>query len=213
MKKILIINASARTAESKSRGLTETFANLWNSTHGEASVKFRDLSTSEIPFVDESWIRASSKKKQERNDAENQALKHSDFYIQELKEADYIVLGSPMYNWSVPAVLKAYIDQIIRINETWRINPDDPENPYLGLLENKTVFLLLTRGGTGYEKGEPNEHMNFQSTYLEEVLRLIGISNIHTVAISGESMHRENLAENTALANKSIQSLIEKQTL
>lgn len=213
MKKILIITASARTAQSKSRALTETFVNLWNEIQGEAVFKFRDLSNSDIPFVNESWIQAASKKKEVRDEIDNQALKLSNFYIQELKEADCIVLGTPMYNWSIPAVLKGYIDQIIRINETWKFDSDNTENPYLGLLENKTIFLLLTRGGIGYEKGEPNAHMNFQSAYLQEVFKLIGIDNIHTIAVNGESGDQEAFAKSLETAHKTIKSLIEKEVL
>jgi FMN-dependent NADH-azoreductase len=60
------------------------------------------------------------------------------------------------------------------------------QNPYIGLLENKTLFLLLSRGAQGYEKGEYNEHMNFQSDYLKTVFNIMGISNIHVIAINGD---------------------------
>jgi FMN-dependent NADH-azoreductase len=83
-----------------------------------------------------------------------------------------------MYNWSIPSALKAYIDQILRVNETWKFNPANMQNPYIGLLENKTLFLLLSRGAQGYKKGEYNEHMDFQSTYLKTVFNIIEISNI-----------------------------------
>lgn len=208
MKKILIINASARRSESKSRELTEVFIKQWKTINGEAVFSFRDLTISEVPYVTESWIEAASKKKDKRSEAENIALKVSDLYIKELKEADIIVLGSPMYNWSVPAILKAYIDQIVRVNETWKFNHDHPTNPYKGLLERKTLFLLLTCGGTGYGKGESNAHMNFQNTYLELVFQLIGIHNIHTVAIDGVSVDPEKLCQRVETAHQTIKNLI-----
>ncbi|MNQ17413.1 FMN-dependent NADH-azoreductase 1 [compost metagenome] len=208
MKKILVINASARSSESKSRELTEVFIKQWKMINGEADINFRDLTISEVPFVTESWIEAASKKKEQRSEADNSALKISDVYIKELKNADIIVLGSPMYNWSVPAILKAYIDQIVRVNETWKFNHDHPTNPYKGLLEHKTLFLLLARGGTGYGKGESNEHMNFQNTYLELVFQLIGIHNIHTVAIDGVSVDPEKLCQRVETAHKTIKKII-----
>ncbi|MDW8848953.1 NAD(P)H-dependent oxidoreductase [Flavobacterium sp. MMLR14_040] len=208
MKKILVINASARSSESKSRELTEVFVKQWKTINGEADISFRDLTISEVPYITESWIEAAAKKKEERSEADNNALKVSDVYIKELKDADIIVLGSPMYNWSVPGILKAYIDQIVRVNETWKFNHDHPTNPYKGLLEHKTLFLLLARGGTGYGKGEPNEHMNFQNTYLELVFQLIGIQNIHTVAIDGVSVDPEKLYQRIENAYQSIKNLI-----
>lgn len=208
MKKILVINASARSSKSKSRKLTEVFIKQWKMINGEAVFTFRDLAISEIPFVTESWIEASSKKKDQRNEHDNDILKISDVYIEEVKSADIIVLGSPMYNWSIPATLKAYLDQIIRVNETWKINPDDSANPYSGLLEDKILFLFLTRGGIGYVKGEPNEHMNFQSTYLDAVFKLMGIHNIHTVKIDGVSVDTEKLLQNVENAHENIRNLI-----
>lgn len=208
MQKILVINASARGSKSKSRELTEVFIKQWKMINGEAVFNFRDLVISEIPFVTESWIEASSKKKDQRNENDNSILKISDIYIEEVKNADIIVLGSPMYNWSVPGTLKAYLDQIIRINETWKINPENPENPYNGLLGDKILFLFLTRGGTGYEKGEPHEHMNFQSTYLEAVFKLMGIHNIYTVTIDGVSLDTEKLRQNVEDAHQNIRNLI-----
>ncbi|WP_157813360.1 NAD(P)H-dependent oxidoreductase [Flavobacterium sp. 5] len=81
-----------------------------------------------------------------------------------------------------------YIDQIVRVNKTWVLNPNDNLNPYIGQLKNKTLFLLLSRGGVGYEKGEYNEHMNFQSPYLKTVFNIMGITDIHEVAIEGEAL-------------------------
>lgn len=208
MKKILVINASARSSKSKSRELTEVFIKQWKITNGEAVFTFRDLAISEIPFVNESWIEASSKKKNQRNEHDNNILKISDLYIEEVKSADIIVLGSPMYNWSIPGTLKAYLDQIIRVNETWKINTDDSKKPYSGLLEDKILFLFLTRGGTGYGKGEPNEHMNFQSTYLDVVFKLMGIHNIHTVRIDGVSLDTQKLVQNVENAHENIRNLI-----
>lgn len=208
MKKILVINASAKSSKSKSRELTEVFIKQWKMINGESLFSFRDLAISEIPFVTESWIEASSKKKDQRSEHDNDVLKISDVYIEEVKSADIIVLGSPMYNWSIPGILKAYLDQIIRVNETWKINNKDSRNPYSGLLEDKILFLFLTRGGTGYEKGEPNEHMNFQSTYLDAVFKLMGIHNIHTVTIDGVSLDTEKLRQNVENAHENIRNLI-----
>jgi FMN-dependent NADH-azoreductase len=211
MKKLLVINSSPRSSKSKSRELTEVFLNHWKNLNKNTGITLRDLSLSDVPFVTEEWIEAGSKRKENRSKEENEVLKISDSYIAELKEADIIVLSSPMYNWSIPAVLKAYIDQIVRINETWKINRDHPDHPYIGLLENKTVVLLLSRGGTQYEKDEANEYMNFQSTYLKTIFKVIGISNIHMITVNGESMDQEKLKITLELSHKAVKDLIESE--
>lgn len=85
------------------------------------------------------------------------------------------------------------------------------QNPYIGLLENKTLFLLLSRGAQGYEKGEYNEHMNFQSNYLKTVFNIIGISNIHVIAINGESFAPEDFKKSIDTSHQNIKDLIEME--
>jgi len=114
-----------------------------------------------------------------------------------------------MYNWSIPSTLKAYIDQILRVNETFRINPGNVQNPYMGMLKNKTLVLLLSRGDQGYEKGEYNEHMDFQSTYLKTVFSIIGVSDIHIIATSGKSSGAEEFKKSTDTSHQKIRDLIE----
>ncbi|MEZ2334693.1 FMN-dependent NADH-azoreductase [Mucilaginibacter sp. RCC_168] len=210
MKKILILNASARTVLSKSRMLTSAFAEDWTARFGNDQITHRDLSLHNIPYVDENWVTAAAKPKAIRTPEEMAVLALSDELITELKAADIIVLGSPMYNWSVPGVLKGYIDQIVRVNETWRINREDPANPYTGLLENKTLLLLLSRGGTGYEPGQANAHMNFQSTYLKTVFQVMGVNDIRMVAIDGESQDPGRLKTTISEAIQKVNELVKE---
>lgn len=193
MKKILVINCSAKKENSYSRGLTEVFTNIWTNTHREEIITFRELGNVDIPHITDQWISAAFKPKAARSEKEIESLKLSDSYIAELQHADIILLATPMYNWSIPSCLKAYIDQIVRINETWKINSADYNNPYIGLLKNKTVYLLLARGAQGYEKGECNEHLNYQSTYLKTVFNIIGVNNIHTITIERPINNEEEL--------------------
>lgn len=211
MKKVLVINSSARSLNSQSRKLTEIFVSHWESIHSNPVIKFRELGNADVPHISQNWIAAAFKPKNTRSEEEKEALKTSDMYISELREADIIVIGSPMYNWSIPSSLKAYIDQVLRVNETWKINPDDKQNPYMGLLENKTLFLFLTRGAQGYEKGEYNEHMNFQSNYLKTVFNIIGITNIHVVAVNGAAFDGEKFRESIEASHQNISELIEME--
>ena len=191
MKKVLVVNSSARAHHSESRKLTEVFIEYWKSIHINPVIRFRELGNTDVPHVNENWIAAAFKPEARRSEEDREALKISDAYISELREADVIVVGSPMYNWSIPSSHKAYIDQVLRVNETFKVDRTNTHNPYVGLLENKTLFLLLSRGDDGYEKGEYNEHMNFQSTYLKTVFNIMGISNIHVFTTNGKPSDAE----------------------
>ncbi|WP_206106663.1 NAD(P)H-dependent oxidoreductase [Ilyomonas limi] len=116
-----------------------------------------------------------------------------------------------MYNWSIPSTLKAYIDQILRVNETFKPDRANIQHPYVGLLEDKVLFLLLSRGSQGYEKGEYNERINFQSTYLKMVFNVIGISNIHVISVNGTSLDPENLKISMDTAQQNIRALIDTE--
>jgi len=209
MKKVLVINSSARTLHSHSRKLTDVFVGHWRSIHAGATINFRELGNADVPHVNENWIAAAFKPESTRSAEEIEALKTSDAYITELKKADVIVIGVPMYNWSIPSSLKAYIDQIMRVNETFRVDPTDMRHPYVGLLENKTLILLLSRGDEAYEQGEYNAHMNFQSSYLKTVFNIIGIGNIHVISISGTSLDRVKLQKSIEASRQDIRELIE----
>jgi FMN-dependent NADH-azoreductase len=206
---VLIINSSARSINSQSRKLTELFAEHWKSIHLNASISYCELGNTDVPHINQAWITAAFKPKATRSAADIERLKTSDLYISELRQADVIVLGAPMYNWSIPSTLKAYIDQILRVNETFSIDRTNIQNPYIGLLTHKTVVLMLSRGEQGYEKGEYNESMNFQSTYLKTVFTIIGISHVHVIAINGVSSDPDTLKKSVDTAHQTIRDLIE----
>lgn len=211
MKKVLVINSSARGLKSQSRKLTEVFVDHWTSIYGEPIITHRELGNTDVPHINEEWISAAFKPGEERTEGEREVLKKSDAYIAELWAADVIVIGAPMYNWSVPSSLKAYIDQVLRVNETWKLNPNNIQNPYIGLLENKTLFLLLSRGAQGYEKGEYNEHMNYQSNYLKTVFNIIGISDIHVIAINGSAFDPDKFEKSVEIAHQTIKGVLERE--
>lgn len=206
---VLVINSSARTTGSQSRKLAETFINHWKKNHINSKIQLRELGNKIIPHITEEWIRAAFKPLENRTLDDFNSLEISDEYIKELKDADIIVIASPMYNWSIPSCLKAYIDQVVRVNETWRYNPDNIQNPYIGLLENKAVVLLLTRGSQGYEKGGYNEHIDFQTNYLKKVFNVIGIADIHVINMDGEANNKEDYKLNIKIAHQKIIDLIE----
>jgi FMN-dependent NADH-azoreductase len=211
MKKIVIITASARTQVSHSRNLSETFIEYWKKSNLNHTVTFRELGNTNIQHVNENWLIATSKAETERNRKDQEILKFSNTCIEELKNSDVIVIATPMYNWSIPSTLKAYIDQVMRINETFTVQYENGKQVYSGLLKGKSLFLLLSRGGMEYEKGENNAHMNFQNTYLRIIFGIMGITNIHEIIIDGTSQNNDTLHTAINTAQIKIQKLIEQE--
>ena len=191
MRNLLIINASPRGERSVTRSLTKLFADNWIAVNPDDVIHNREVGQEPIPHINELWISAAFKPAELRNEDEINVLKISDKYIAEIKAADVIVLGAPMYNWSIPSVLKAYLDQVIRANETVSMRPEEPENPYRGLLKNKKVCLIFSRGNAGYEKGEYYAHMNFQADYLRTVFNIMGLTDIQEIALNGSAFDQE----------------------
>jgi FMN-dependent NADH-azoreductase len=211
MKKVLVINASARGPRSQSRKLTEIFVDHWKSICTNAQITYRELGSTEVPHVNEDWIAAAFKPEETRSETEKESLKLSDTYIAELLDADIIVLASPMYNWSIPSALKAYIDQIVRVNKTFLFDAANMQYPYSGLLKNKVLFLLLSRGDQGYEKGGYNEHMNFQDPYLRTVFNVMGIEEIRTIAINGISYGPTKTQKPIESSHKELKEMIDHE--
>lgn len=193
MSKILVINASARKERSISRSLTDVFVKNWKEKYPEDSIMYREIGQENIPHVTEKWIAAAFKPAELRVSEDENALMISNELIAELKDSDVIVLGTPMYNWSVPSSLKAYIDQVLRVNETVSVRKDNPQDPYIGLLNNKKAYLLMVRGNIGYDAGEFYEHMDFQTNYLKTVFRIMGIEDTKHIAINGVDFEKRSL--------------------
>lgn len=191
MNKVLIINASVRKERSHSRKLTELFVENWKAKHPNDTFTYREVGLSAIPPVDEAWIASAFVKPEERTAENQKGVGLSNELVNEVKTHDIYVIGTPMYNWSIPSSLKAYLDQIMRINETWKFRSGKPDGDYVGLLENKKLFILSSRGDTGYGENEPNEHMNFQTTYLKFIFGIMGVKDVTVISLDNEEFGGE----------------------
>jgi len=172
---ILHLDSSPRGERSHSRQLTRAFVQELQSTHTGSTVIYRDLGHNPPPHVDEPWIAAHYSDPSTHGPDQQAALKLSEEMIAELFAADLIVVGVPMYNFSIPSTLKAYIDQIVRRGRTFAFPS------YEGLVTGKKMFLLQARGSGGYSPGEPMAQTNHQDTYLRAIFGLIGIKDITVV--------------------------------
>ena len=191
MKKVLVINASVRTERSYSRELVRLFVENHKSKHPQDIFTYREVGTETIPNIDEPWIAGAFVKPADRTVANQKALLLSNELVNELKEHDIYVIATPMYNWSIPSGLKAYIDQVMRIHETWKFRSGVPDGDYVGLLENKQLFILSSRGDTGYGADEKNEHMNFQTTYLKFIFGMMGVTDTTIFSLDNEEFGGE----------------------
>ncbi|MEM7547728.1 MAG: NAD(P)H-dependent oxidoreductase [Pseudomonadota bacterium] len=169
---VLRVDASMRRADSTSRLLTDKLVAQLAPAH----VQTRDLADG-IELIDEAWINANFTDAAERSDAQKTRLAGSDALVEELKSADTIVIGLPIYNFGVPAALKAWIDQIARARLTFRYGDNGP----VGLLNGKTAYLVVASGGT-----RAGSEIDFASTYMKQALTFVGIADVHVVDASAQ---------------------------
>ncbi len=170
-KTILKLNASARIAGSHSRRLVE---DLVDSLSGpDTQVIDRDLGASPPPFVDEAWVAANVAAPEQRTAEHRAALATSDALVAELQAADILVIGAPIYNFGVPAALKAWVDQVARARVTFRYSATGP----VGLLTGKKAFVVVTSGGTPVDSA-----IDFATGYVRHVLGFLGITDVEIIA-------------------------------
>lgn len=170
MKSLLVINSSAAREGSVSRTLVEeTVERLLEASPG-ANVVRRDLGSSPIPHLTVETL--SGVRGQPATDAENAARELSDELIAELRAADTIVIGAPMYNFSVPTSLRAWFDHVLRAGETFSYSEAGPK----GLLGGRRVIVIESRGGL-YSEG-PAGAVDFQEPYLRHLLGFVGITDV-----------------------------------
>jgi|TARA_R110001606_G_scaffold120490_1_gene252195 FMN-dependent NADH-azoreductase len=174
---ILRVDASARKAGSSSRALTDALiARL-----APDEIVTRDL-TEVLPFVTEDWVGANFTDESERTDAQKAELALSDSLVDELVAADTLVIGTPIYNFAVPAALKAWIDLIARARKTFHYTANGPE----GLLKDKKAYVLIASGGT-----EVGSDIDFASGYLRHILAFVGITDVTVIAADQQMMRGE----------------------
>jgi FMN-dependent NADH-azoreductase len=164
---ILRIDASARRTGSVTRDLNDKIVERFQKS-GDAHVVTRDLADP-LPLLTEEWIGANFTDPDERTEAQRETLALSDELVAELKAADIVLIGLPIYNFGVPGALKAWIDLVARARETFRYSEYGP----VGLLDGKRAIVTVASGGT-----EVGSNIDFASTYLKHVLSFIGITDV-----------------------------------
>jgi FMN-dependent NADH-azoreductase len=174
---LLVVETSPRGDASVSRQLTRRFVDHWKTAHPHGAVVVRDLAGTDLPHLDAPWLRAYFTPPDAQSTQMKQALRQSDLLVAELLAADHIVIGTPVYNYNVPAALKGWIDHIVRKGQTLGFDGK-------GLLTGKKATVLIASGGS-YGEGSPIRDRDIATQYLRLILGIIGISEITFVAGGG----------------------------
>jgi FMN-dependent NADH-azoreductase len=183
MKNILVIESSPRGNDSLSYQLAEVIVVKLKEKNPGVSVKVHNLNKDPLPHLNESHLAAFFAPPEKHTSADKAAIRHSDAAIAEINEADAILISVPMYNFSIPSSLKAWIDQIVRAGLTFKYGASgQPE----GLIKGKKVYLAISSGGV-YSDG-PMKAYDFVEPYLRGVLGFLGMTDISTFRVEGTSI-------------------------
>ena len=183
MRTLLHIDASPRSDRSVSRQLTHEFAVIWKDANPDGQIIYRDLGHNPVPLVTETFIAAVYTPPEMRSPALRAAISMSDHLISELETATDYVFGVPMYNFSVPAGFKAYIDQIVVPGRTY-IYTADGSGSRTGLLKGKKATVIMSRGWL-YRNGSPLSSCNLQEPWIRMILGFVGVVDIEFVVAEG----------------------------
>ena len=197
MRNVLAIFSSLSQQDGNSAKLTSQYlSQLQKNT--DVNLTTRDLYTQEGGHLTKDEMEAWMTEPASRSERQTELAAISDALIEEVKAADEIVLGVPMYNFGIPSALKVWIDRVARAGVTFRYTDNGPE----GLLENKPVTVLAARGGQ-YQGTE----MDTQTPYLKHFFNFLGITNVRFVYAEGLAMGEQAASESFSRANEKIVEL------
>lgn len=215
MTRLLHIDSSARPGRageqphgSHTRRLSHAFVSRWLTARPGDEVVYRDLGATPPRPVHHEWIPSAFTPQAQRTPAQRAALKDSDALVDELKAAEVLVLGMPMYNFGMPAPVKAWVDNIVRVALTFDYDPRRAD-PYVPLLaeRRRRAVLLTARGAHGFDAGGALAAANHADTALRDVLAFVGITDVHTIAVEHEEEGGEALAASVSQALHRIDAL------
>lgn len=203
MSTLLQIYSSLNGAEGVSSQLVQRFAEEWRASNQDGRVITRDLASQPIPHLTASAFQGFRLEPHSRSVEQQQAANLSDELIAELRSAEVIALGVPMYNFSVPSTLRSYFDYVARAGVTFRYTSTGPE----GLLRGKRAVIFVTRGG------RYAVHQESQTVHLRQFLALLGISDVEFVYAEGLALGEDAAKESLNRADANIRALVHTHAL
>lgn len=217
---ILQIDASARPGlsgidprGSHTRRLTRRFIERWQEARPQDSVTYRDVGQQPPSPVSGNWIAAAFTRPERRDEAARACLAESDVLVQELLRADLIVVGAPMYNFGLPAQLKAWVDNVVRVGVTFGFDRSRQGEPYWPMLPaGKRLVMLSSRGDYGYDPGGRLGAINLVERGLSVPMSYIGLTQTHSIAIEYDEFGDERLRASISAAETAVDGLAEALT-
>lgn len=182
--RLLTINASARSNRSVTRRLVEQLAQAWLSARPDGDIIHRDVGLNPPSAISQDWIASAYSPAADRTPGMHASLAESEALIAEIEAADAIVIGTPLYNFGMPAVLKLWIEQIIRVGRTFEIVAGEAGETYRPLLKPKPVVVVVAAGNGAFLGGGPLSALNFLESHLGSVLTFLGFADVTFVRIS-----------------------------
>ena len=199
MPRLLRIDSSARQLDSISRDLGNKFESAWIARGADFSVVRRDLADVDVPHIAQATIAAFYTPPGDMTAELRAASALSDALIAELKSADELLITAPMYNFTVPSALKAWIDQIVRINHTFAYDGQS----FKGLLTARRATVISTHGAAGY-LGGAFAAADFCTPYLKFLLAFLGIATVEHIGVEGTTGDPVALSKQVAEAGASV---------
>ena len=179
---ILAITASAQSENSISRQLVAELIDQLSQKDNVGAIVERDLSDNDTALITAEHIGAFYTPQEERTSDQQAVLEQSDRLVKEVLDANVLIIGTPMYNFSVPAVLKAWIDLVCRVGETFRYTENGPE----GLSNIETAYIVVATGGAPVDSP-----VDFVVPYLKQVAHFIGVKEVKVIAADRTNADRE----------------------
>lgn len=204
MSTLLRIDSSSRTTASHSRALGDYFEKTWRIRNPNDRVVRRDLVSEPIAHIVDQTILGFYTPADQITPGLRAATALSDRLIAELRSADVLLLTVPMYNFSVPSALKAWIDQIVRIDHTFSYDGKS----FVGLIKIKRAYILCAYGAGGYTDGGPFSAYNFLEPYLKSLLGFLGILDVQFFAVQATTAEPATVATNLEVAQRQINMAI-----
>ena len=198
MATLLQINSSLFSAGGQSSQLADAFVELWLAGKPDTQIVLRDLAANPLLHLDAQRVAAFFAQPDARTSTQQLFVAESDALIDELKQADVIVIGLPMYNFGIPSTLKAYFDQIARAGVTFRYTENGPE----GLLSGKKVYIFAARGGQ-----YAGTALDSQTTYVRDFLKFLGLDDVEFVYAEGLNMGEQTRDQALADAKQRLAEL------
>ena len=197
MKTLLHIKTSLNGEAGQSTILSNEFVRHWQARHPDSRVIERDLAANPVPHLDGERFGAILTPAEKRSATQRQIVDYSDALIAELKQADAIVIGLPMYNFGIPSTLKAYFDHVARSGVTFKYTSEGP----VGLLPDVPVHIIAARGGIYEGSGADS-----QTGYMKTFLGFVGLSDVRFIYAEGIAMGEDNKRQALEHAHQTIKA-------